>query len=133
MKTIDLDRIIESQHLDHKETAKMLFPEAKYPSLALNRVRKGEAQLNAQQISKLSAMTGLSVDDLFSNKGWKNKAVNGSEHTFENGEYVAVLNTETFKARIYFKDSLFHDELILEKSITLSSFFETLENLIKSK
>lgn len=136
MKTINLAKIIETHKLDAGEIAKQLFPGILYPKLALNRVLKGEAELNASQISKLSAVTEIPIEDLFSKNGWKTKLNNdapANEHVFENGEYIAIFNSDTFKAKLYFKNSLLHDEIIISKSIALSEFFEMLENIIEQK
>jgi len=54
MKKIDLKKIIENAGLDIKETAQHLFPNNKYAKLALDRVIKGDAFLDTNQISKLS-------------------------------------------------------------------------------
>lgn len=129
MKTIDLSGIISKQKLDPKEVAKQLFPENKYPKLALNRVLAGEAVLDANQISKLALLTGLSMDQLYSENDWKATSKAGII-TFQNGGYKAELNTETWVTKIFQNDSLFHESIITSKTIPVSEYLNELNSII---
>lgn len=129
MKTIDLNGIISKQELDPKEVAQQLFPGNKYPKLALNRVLAGEAVLNANQISKLALMTGLSMDQLYSENDWKSTSKAGMI-TFQNGEYKAELNTETWVTKIFHNDSLFHESIITPGATPVSEYLNELKSII---
>lgn len=129
MKTIDLNKIIESQELDPKEVAQQLFPGNKYPKLALNRVISGEAVLDANQISKLALMTGLSIDQLYSGNDWKMRSKAGIFY-FQNGEYKAELNSETWVTKIFHNDSLFHESVITSGVTPVSEYIDKLNSII---
>lgn len=129
MKTIDLNRIIEEIELDAKEIAQQLFPGNKYPKLALNRVIAGEAVLDANQISKLALLTGLSIDQLYSGNGWKLISKAGII-TFTNGGYKAELNTETWVTKVFHNDSLFHESIITPGATPISEYLKELNSLI---
>lgn len=129
MKTINLEKIITDHALDVREVGKELFPSAKYPKLALDRILKGEAFLDTNQVSKLSLITGIPIEVLFSGGEWKTQ---GSENkiTFTSEDYKAELDTLTWVTKVYYKGSLFHEEIISQKHIELSEYLETLRNLI---
>jgi len=65
MKKIDLKEVIEATGVDSLDLARVLFPSNKYPQVALERVMRGESELNATQIYNLSDHTGLEINDLF--------------------------------------------------------------------
>jgi len=50
--------------------------------------------------------------------------------TFENEDYKAELDQQSWITKIYHKDSLFFDAVIHNGSIPLSEFLNQLENLI---
>lgn len=129
MKKIKLQQIIESRKLDSKEIAKELFPSHKYPILALNRILAGEAVLDADQISRLSAVTGLSIDQLYGSS-WKTEQTTPGMITFSNDGYKAELDTKTWITKVYHNNSLFHESIICAGTIALSKYIETLNDLI---
>lgn len=128
MQTIDLEKIIEESDLTKKEIAQQLFPDNKYPTLALNRIISGEAVLNADQISKLSMLSGISIDQLFG--GWKTTK-HKQTYIFTNGDYRAELYTETWRLKLFHNQSLFHEEIIFPPSITVKDLLLLLNNQIK--
>ena len=129
MKTFDLKEIIEKQNLVVKEIAKQLFPNNKYPKLALDRVLSGKAFLDTNQVSKLSMMTGISVEELYSGGCWK-ASTSKDKLKFTSGNFTAELDTETWITKIYHKDSLFHEAVIHNGSIALSEYLTKLTNII---
>jgi hypothetical protein len=129
MKTINLKEIIEKQNLDTKEVAEQLFPNNKYPKLALDRVLSGKAFLDTNQMSKLSMLTGIPIEKLYSGSEWKPSNQKGI-HKFTNGEYVAELDTKTWITKIYKNDSLFHEAIISDGSIALSVYLSELTSII---
>lgn len=131
MNFIDIGKLIKDKNLSKKEIAFQLFPDIKYPRLALNRVIKGEGLLNSDQISKLALLTGISIPDLFSQKDWKTE-VNSKVYQFSSGEFIAKLDTETWITKVFHKKSLFHESVIHKKTISISEYIKEL-NLIITK
>ena len=129
MKTIDLKSIIEKQELGVNEIARQLFPNNKYSRLALNRVMAGKAVLDANQISKLSLLTGIPIPFLFSGEEWGSKAVK-DEHIFTNGDFKAVLDTKTWTTKVFHLDSLFHESIIHSGAIPISEYLDSINSII---
>lgn len=129
MRTINLKEIIEKSKLDIKEIAIQLFPENKYPRLALNRVIAGEAVLDANQISKLALLINVDISDLYSDGNWKMKSRKGI-HIFTSGRFRAELDSESWITKIFHRDSMFHDSIIHSGSTPLSEYFKELNKLV---
>ena len=129
MKTFNLKEIIEKQGLSTKDVAIQLFPSNKYPKLALDRVLAGKAFLDTNQVSKLSMITGIAIDELYIGGEWKATSAK-DKLRFTTGEYVAELDTKTWITKVYHNDSLFHDAVIHSGSISLSDYLTELTNLI---
>ncbi len=128
MQKIDIKKIIKNNNLDTLEVAKHLFPENKYPSLALKRVIKGDAFLDSDQISKLSLLANIQIGELFG-ATWKSKKI-GDIMTLTTGNYKAELDTMTWVTKIFDKGSLFHESIIHSGSIPLSRYLNTLNTII---
>ena len=133
MNKFILSSVIEKHNLDTKKVAAELFPENKYPMIALSRVINGEALLNTEQVSKLSFITGIPVNELFEQGNWKNlprKASNNSL-AFENEDYRTELDRDTWITKIFHKNSIFHEAVIVNANIMpLSQYLTELDNLI---
>jgi len=125
---IDLKQIIEKMEMSKKEVATELFPVNKFPVLALNRVLAGEAVLDADQISKLSMLSGLSPNEMFSS--WKMKSRMGI-HTLTSGNYRADLDMHSGTTKIFYKGSLDHEFIIHKTNIELSEFINMLNTKIE--
>lgn len=131
METIDVRKIIESRGLDMKEVARQLFPKNKFPENALWRVFRKKGILDADQISKLSLLSGLSVSELFSGGKWKAKSQKGL-HVFTNEEFRAELDTDVWTTKLFHNDSLFHEEVMHSHTISLGEYFQKLEAIIEN-
>ena len=131
MKTINLKKIIEDQLLDKNEIAKLLFPTNAYPVLALNRILAGTAVLNADQISKFSLFSSIPIAELYEGNGWKS-TIKKNVHILTSGDYVAELDTSTWTTKIFHNESLFHEFVMVSKSITLSDYIAKLNEVIKT-
>ena len=127
---IDLKGFIKDKGLNKAEIAIQLFPDNKFPKLALDRVLKGESALDANQISKLSAMTNTSIGDLFNTGGWKSSGSFG-KLKFTKGEYQATFDRDTKLTSVYHEGSMVHEFIIHAESITLSDYITELESQIK--
>jgi len=132
MKTIDVESIIKEANLSKVEVAIQLFPENKFPALALNRVMNQELPLDANQISKLSLLAGIPIASMFSGESWKAE-LKGNVHTFTNGEYKAELDTDTWVTKVFHNNSRIHEELIHSKAIPLSEYLNKLDLIINKK
>lgn len=129
MQKVDLGKIIKDHKLSKKELANELFPKNGYPVMALTRIIKGEALLDTDQISKLSSLTGVSINDLFSKEKWK-QIKKAENYIFTCGDYKAILNSKDWITKIYRNGSLFHEEVIHKKTIPLSEYFDSLNSII---
>lgn len=133
--SIDLAKIIELNDLDKVQLARDLFPNNKFSSMALARVIKGEALLNSEQLAKLAHILDVTVDDLYNSGGWKmkaNKADNKHIITFEAVNYKAELDTKSWLTKIYHKNSLFHESIIIDGKCPINEYLETINNLISN-
>ncbi len=125
---IDVLNVIEKCKLDPKEVAKQLFPDNKYPKLALNRVLSGDSFLDSEQISKLAMLAGVSVTQLYTS-GWKTQ---NKKNTiiFTNDSYRVELNTETWVSKIFDKESMFHESVLSSKFIPISEYLAKVKSII---
>lgn len=128
-----LKQIIEDSELDFNEVAKQLFPSNKYPRLALNRVLQGHSNLDSQQLSKLSKLTGLEIENIISpGNTWEIRSSKKGIIKFQNDVYSAELNLNTNITKVFHKESLIHEEILHTNAIVLSEYFEKLNSIINN-
>lgn len=133
MKKIDLQTIIDGAKLDPKELGEQLFPGAKFPAMALKRILKQEAVLNADQIVRLSSISGLTISQLFDfPNDWKEVQVGDidNEFTLATEEFTAKLNLITWRTKIEYKGSLICEEILCSKVVPLSEYIKFLNNQV---
>ena len=65
----DINSVIERYHLDPKDVAEALFPRNQHKGMALDRVLKGIASIDTEQLSALAKLAGVVVSDLFEING----------------------------------------------------------------
>ena len=130
MNTFNLQKIIDQYGLNANDLAPELFPENKYPMIAITRVLKGEAQLNADQVSKLSAITSIPVEHLYSGAKYDMTSPSEGIIRIEADDYKAELDQTTWITKIYHKGKLFHDSVIHNGAQPLSQYLHTLDTLI---
>lgn len=119
----DINKIIEHYNLNVDEVAKALFPHVRYQKLALDRVLKGEATLDTNQLESLATLVGVFVHDLFFfTDGWKGSSEDG-RLVFIKNEYKVKLNYKGTFISIFKKENLVHQELI-SNSMSISEFIE---------
>lgn len=134
MGTFNLIRIIETHKLNREALANELFPNNKFPEVALKRVLNGLSFLDTNQLNILAGILGLQVSDLFLNEMWSTMMHN-DKIIFIRNDYRVELHTETLVTYIYYKNKLVASEtIIVEKNIKLSDYLksvnETIINLI---
>lgn len=133
MAKIDIYKFIDEHGLDRKEIETLLFPTAKHPYYALNRVAKGEGLLDSEQIFKLAERAGVSVSDLYDHNQWKFHSGNDDPDRmfFENGDYKAILDRKTWITKIFRKDSMFHESVISPGTTALSVYLGELDRIVE--
>lgn len=130
MRTIDLRRIIEQNHLDWGEISTELFPKNKQPRRALDRVAKGEALLDSEQISRLATLLGVEIQDLYAGYEWKATSKPGLM-TLTTDKFRAEIDTKNWILKVYANDKLFHDEVLMSPTIQLSELLKNLNQIIE--
>lgn len=130
MQKIDLEGIFKEHNiLERGEIAQLLFPGNQHPKNALWRVLRGDAVLDADQVSKLAAFIGVEPGDLYTTEGWKS---NSSKNmiVFERGDYRVRLFTETGMTQIFHKKSMFHQAVIHSGATPLTEYLKQIDLLI---
>ncbi len=131
MSNFNLTAILEQSGIDIKVLAPELFPGNKYPVPALTRVINGETFLNTEQISKLSFMTGIPIEQLFTGERWKSKGSKSGTIVLENDEFRAEMDITSWVTKLYHKNSLLHEAVIMDgTAVTLSDYVKELDILI---
>lgn len=130
MAKIDIYKFIDDHGLDRKEVEQHLFPTAKHPYYALNRVQRGEGLLDSEQLYKLAEMAGVSVSELYENGKWKTDS-DEDNMIFENGDYKAILNRTTWVTKIFKKDSKFHESVLTPGTTTVSQYLRELDRIVE--
>lgn len=127
---INLRELIEQRGLKILEVAEFLYPGNKFPRVSFQRVLDGKALLNSEQVSRLAAWLGLSVDSLYKG-GWTSEFKEGT-CILTNGNYRAELSVETGETKLFHFGSLFHEIVLHDPAIPLSQYIDLLNALIKN-
>lgn len=128
--TINLKELIEQRGLKTQEVAEFLFPGNKFPRVSIQRVFDGKARLNSEQVSRLAAWLGVSVDSLY--KGGWNSEFKGETCILTNGNYRAELSVKTGETKLFHLGSLFHEIVLHDPAIPLSQYIDLLNAIIKN-
>lgn len=128
MTQFNINNVIRDYNLNAEELAKALFPEAKYPKAAFNRVLKGDSSLSVEQLEKLASFIGVSPSELFTLDSWHSTAVDGYM-SFRNGAFEAKLNYHGAFLTLY-KDGKVVDRRIVGTNMSISEFANYLNDLI---
>ena len=130
-QSFNINKVIEHYKLDTKEFANTLFPHVRYQKLALDRVLKGEACLNTDQLQALAKLAGVFVHDLFTVDDWKGSSEDGCL-TFIKDDYKVKLNYKGVYLSIYKGPELIHQELALN-NMTITEFIEHINKIINNQ
>lgn len=128
MKYFNLNNIIAAYSLDIDKLAKALFPSAKYPKLALDRILKVEASLSVDQLEKLAAFIGVMPSELFMLGTWKDASENGLL-SFKKGVFLVKLNHGNTFLTLYKNDEAVTQRFI-DSGISVSDFIKYIDDLI---
>ena len=126
---IDIEKIIKEGGLDPIEVAGRLFPGNKFPTLALNRIKRKKAVLDENQILELSRILNVPPSDLFEDKDWGRKTV-GGVHVFTKGSFKAVLNMQSWVTRISREGSFLYEFVLVHKACTVTEYTDKLNSII---
>jgi len=126
---LNIKQIIRKNKLDIVEISKQLFPNNKYSKRALDRVISGKAFLDTNQLSKLSLITGVSIQDLYSESNWKITS-DSDVVKFTLGEFTAVLDLEKNTTTLYKESSVINEVVLHSRSVPLSSYINDLNKII---
>ena len=132
MEQFNINNVIEHYKLNTEDLAKMLFPTVKYPKQALDRILKGESNLDITQVEKLANYIGVLVTDLFSANTWKGSAAEDGCLTLLKGQYKAKLNYNGVYLSIYKDNVLIEQKISNVPDMTIQEFINFLDNLIKN-
>ena len=127
----DINRVIERYDLNREDVAKVLFPHAKYYKFAFDRVLKGEASLNTEQLEALAKLAGVMIHDLFTFEDWKGSSEDGCVVLLK-GDYKVKLNYKGVYVSLYKGTNLIHQELSL-KSMSMDEFTEYINQIINKQ
>lgn len=128
--TINLGELIKQRGLRTQAVAEFLYPDNKYPRVALQRVLDGKALLNSEQVSRLAAWLGISTDSLYKG-GWSSE-FEGETCILTNGNYRAELSIRTGETKVFHLGALFHEIILHDPAISLSQYVELLNAIIKN-
>lgn len=131
METFNIKKVIEAYNPDIEKLAKALFPNIAYPRQAFNRILKGEANLDTQQLSKLAQYLGVTVSNLFmvDDTEWSLISKPGEYSlTFTKGEYKAILIGQQLS--VYKNDALINVLIIDKKATTIMELIKMLDSSI---
>lgn len=131
MKQFDINKVIEHYKLDTQVIAPILFPNVKYPVQALNRILKGEANLDTEQVEHLAEFIGVIVTELFNVDTWKGSSEDGYL-TLIKGPYKVKLNYNNVYISLYKNDSLIYQRLNNIQEMTFLEFINYITNIIKA-
>jgi hypothetical protein len=134
---VNIKNLIETQGLDRKRIAAVLFPNNVRPDMALNRLEKGWGDLNSEQLANLAAEIGCSVQELYRNPlAWTcrrlpNTVTGEKENVFTLDGYRAHLSENLDAVTISHVERLLWVVLPVTPDTTINQFFEILNKQIQ--
>ena len=132
MEKFDIQKILEHYKPDTGELSKVLFPKAKYPKQAFDRVVKGEANLDVQQVEKLASYLGVLISDLFSVDDWKGQWDNDAKCVaFVKAPYRVNLNYNGTFITVYKDEKVIHREVKATPGMQLTDFISYINKFIQ--
>ena len=131
MEQFNINSVIEHYKLNTEDLAKVLFPTVKYPKQALDRVLRGETDLDIKQIETLASHIGVLVTDLFSANTWKGSTEDGCI-TMLKGNYKVKLNYNGVFVSIYKNNMLIEQKISNVPDMTMHEFINYIDNFIKN-
>ena len=126
--TLNITKIVRHYKQDINVVAKVLYPNVRYPRLALARVEKGEADLSVSQLYRLADFLGIFVTDLLSFDTWKGSGLEDNAITFEKGEYTALIHPNGLIS-VRKGTDVIKNGIIIQKQATIDDLLTLLNNI----
>lgn len=124
---LDIFKIIRHYGQDINVVAKVLYPNVRYPRLALDRIKKGEADLSLSQLYRLADFLGLFITDLFDFDTWKGSSLDNDAITFTKGEYTAFIRPNGMVSMRKGSEVVYTG--VMTPAITIDELLTTLNNV----
>lgn len=129
MTEFNIAKVIEKYSLDIDTVAKLLFPKAKHPGLALSRILENKAYLDVHQLESLAKYIGVPPGDLFYIDDWSCKTFDNFL-TFKKDNFQVILNKGGYFL-VVMKDNEIIEQVVASNDIlTIKQFIEFINNLI---
>jgi hypothetical protein len=134
MSTFNINHIIKQYNLDEDSLSKELFPNNKFPKIALTRITSGVSYLDTSQLDILAKIIDVEPGDLLRSQSWTSTDINIFDTetiTFKKNNFRVELSLNTLITKIYSSDKLIASEtLISDKNIKLSEYLELVNRTI---
>lgn len=129
---LDVKGIVQAYGLDQNKVAEELFPGNKYAVSALKRVMRGDAELSASQLKRLSEMAGVDVNSLYDITGkWRARSKDGVV-TLLSADYRVEVDLRTWASRIFKANVLVSEDVLSNQMVSVREFINQIENQIKT-
>ena len=134
MSAFNITQLINTYSLNEDDLAKELFPNNKFPKVALARIISGISFLDTNQIEILARIINVQPGDLLKSQHWTSTDINIYDTetiTFKKNNFRVELSLKTLVSNIYSSDKLIASEtLISDKNIKLSEYLELVNRTI---
>lgn len=132
MEQLDINRIMEAYKPDRKKLAPVLFPNNRYPDEAFDRIIRGIAKLDSEQIARLADYLGVMVHTLYTveGSGWHG-SLNSDCMVLTKGEYAAHISSG--RISIYCKDNPIGGFVLKSEITPFKEIVELLDSYINNQ
>lgn len=131
--TVDLQNLIDNLQLDKKLLAKVLFPDAIHPDMALSRLLSKRSKMDEQQLFALATFCGTSVDSLYaSQQHWKMNVQNNLIR-FTQGPYTALYDPSSGITRILHLEKQIALHTISHSMLPLTEYLQSIHTIITNQ
>lgn len=131
MTHFDLNSIIKEYNLDTAQVASVLYPDVKYPKLAINRVIRGEVSITVEQLENLAKFLGVPPSQLFTLGSWKDATKNGLL-SFKKDNWLVTLSYNNTYLTVYKDNKAVYNSVFSIGEMSVKEFTDYLDNLISN-
>ena len=129
MERMELERAITLTGMQKHEVAAHLFPGNKYPYLALRRVVRGKSNLDSAQMSKLAALAGIEIQDLYGDPEALPVLPDPALIVIETARYRATIDLAGQVANVFSKSTLGHASVACPPETVLTDLLQEFSRL----
>lgn len=126
--TFNIKQIMLDYDVNETELAPVLYPDNKYPELALRRLLAGESNLTIDQLSTLADYLGVSPYVLFTDEGWHYTPSKGDTITLRRGDITALIRYGGTEITLRDRTQGTERVLIQPDKVTIKELIEMLNN-----